>query len=409
MGSSSDTNMTLQTIGIIPRMIKNLFEQVRRREIGDPNSTYKIQVQFLEIYGEDIRDLLDQTKTSNVTIRETREDGVFVAGAREELVSSYEQMMKSLEDGTKHRTTASTRMNQTSSRSHGTRLSSVLLTRNCFLFHSLQTAIFTVILEHTIYDGAVVESTLDGGTPEVVRSATHQEVRRSKFHFVDLAGSERAKRTGAQGQQLKEGIDINKGLLALGNVISALGDDTKRGKAFVPYRDSKLTRMLQVSSDCFVFNGSIFVRYTIDEWVNFIPQLHNQDSLGGNSKTLMICCVSPSSLNFNESVNALRYANRARNIKNKPVVNRDPTLVMIDELKHHLKVSQQSCYFSVVLDQTNLISNKCTFSEYLNGTVGNAHEATIRGGGQPGPDRAARELGAGLGQEPAPHQRQLQR
>lgn len=105
-----------------------------------------------------------------------------------------------------------------------------------------------MILEHTIYDGSVVESGLDGGVPEVVRSPTHQEVRRSKFHFVDLAGSERAKRTGAQGHQLKEGIDINKGLLALGNVISALGDDSKRGKAFVPYRDSKLTRMLQVHS-----------------------------------------------------------------------------------------------------------------------------------------------------------------
>ena len=98
------------------------------------------------------------------------------------------------------------------------------------------------------------------------------------------------------------GIDINKGLLALGNVISALGDDHKRGKVFVPYRDSKLTRMLQ-------------------------------DSLGGNSKTLMICCVSPATVNFNESVNALRYANRARNIKNKPVLNRDPTLMIIDELK----------------------------------------------------------------------------
>jgi hypothetical protein len=120
MGSSSDMNMSLETIGIIPRMIKNLFQEVRKREIEDPTSAYKIQVQFLEIYGEDIRDLLDQTKTSNVTIRETREDGVFVAGAREELVSSYEQMMKSLEDGTRHRTTASTRMNMTSSRSHGT-------------------------------------------------------------------------------------------------------------------------------------------------------------------------------------------------------------------------------------------------------------------------------------------------
>ena len=119
MGSSSDMNMSLQTIGIIPRMIKNLFDEIKRKEAADPNSAYKIHVQFLEIYGEDIRDLLDQTKTSNVTIRETREDGVFVSGAREELVSSYEQMMKSLEDGTRHRTTASTRMNQTSSRSHG--------------------------------------------------------------------------------------------------------------------------------------------------------------------------------------------------------------------------------------------------------------------------------------------------
>jgi hypothetical protein len=124
---------------------------------------------------------------------------------------------------------------------------------------------------------------------------------------VDLAGSERAKRTGAQGQQLKEGIDINKGLLALGNVISALGDDTKRGKVHVPYRDSKLTRILQ-------------------------------DSLGGNSKTLFICCVSPAGVNFTESLNALKYANRARNIKNKPVVNRDPTMVMIDELKAVIKV-----------------------------------------------------------------------
>lgn len=107
-------------------------------------------------------------------------------------------------------------------------------------------AIFTVILEHTIYDYSVADSDNPVGA-EAPRSATHQEVRRSKFHFVDLAGSERAKRTGAQGQQLKEGIDINKGLLALGNVISALGDDNKRGKTFVPYRDSKLTRMLQVS------------------------------------------------------------------------------------------------------------------------------------------------------------------
>jgi hypothetical protein len=172
-------------------------------------------------------------------------------------------------------------------------------------------------LEHIIHAEVVGSTDLAEGSRESERKdsdksadVVEQEVRRSKFAFVDLAGSERAKRTGAQGHLLKEGIDINKGLLALGNVISALGDDQKKGKVFVPYRDSKLTRMLQ-------------------------------DSLGGNSKTLMICCVSPASVNYNESLNALRYANRARNIKNKPVVNRDPTMVLIDQLRGSLAV--RSC------------------------------------------------------------------
>ena len=261
---------------------------------------------------------MDPTKTSKVTIRETAGGDVFVSGAREEVVSSAAQMMKTLDDGTRHRMTASTLMNVSSSRSH---------------------AIFTVFLEHTIHTSAVVTMSCSNGTdtalshnkemsvgltseqekatmvaPSGVTSINttesdsttpimySKEIRQCKFTFVDLAGSERAKRTGAQGQQLKEGIDINKGLLALGNVISALGDDTKRGKVHVPYRVSKITRILQ-------------------------------DSLGGNSKTLMICCVSPSGPSFYESLNALRYANRARNIQNKPVVNRDPTLVLIDELK----------------------------------------------------------------------------
>ncbi len=105
-------------------------------------------------------------------------------------------------------------------------------------------AIFTVNLERITYSAAdsnsIDKDSNKGSAPDV------QEVRKCKFHFVDLAGSERAKRTQAQGQQLKEGIDINKGLLALGNVISALGDEQKRGKVFVPYRDSKLTRLLQV-------------------------------------------------------------------------------------------------------------------------------------------------------------------
>jgi hypothetical protein len=105
--------------GIIPRVIETLFQITQEKEAEDENSTYKIQVQFIEIYGEDIKDLLDQTRTSKVAIRETPGGEVFISGAREELVSSPAQMMKALEDGTKNRTTASTRMNQSSSRSHG--------------------------------------------------------------------------------------------------------------------------------------------------------------------------------------------------------------------------------------------------------------------------------------------------
>jgi hypothetical protein len=130
----------------------------------------------------------------------------------------------------------------------------------------------------------------------------HVQLKRSKFNFVDLAGSERQKRTQASGQRLKEGIDINKGLLVLGNVISALGDPKKQGKTFVPYRDSKLTRLLK-------------------------------GSLGGNHKTLMIACVSPSSTNVEETLNCLRYANRAKNIQNHAVVNVDATSALVADLK----------------------------------------------------------------------------
>jgi primosomal protein N' len=119
MGSAAEEVIAEENLGIIPRVIKNLFRMIREREEENSRSTYKVYVQFLEIYGEDIKDLLDQTKTSKVAIRETRSGEVFVTGAKEELVSSFEQMMKALEDGTKTRTTASTKMNQTSSRSHG--------------------------------------------------------------------------------------------------------------------------------------------------------------------------------------------------------------------------------------------------------------------------------------------------
>jgi len=126
----------------------------------------------------------------------------------------------------------------------------------------------------------------------------------AKFHFVDLAGSERIKKTGATGQLLKEGISINKGLLCLGQVISALTDD-KRKTDHIPYRDSKLTRILQ-------------------------------DSLGGNSRTSMIACVSPAESNYEETLGTIKYASRARNIKNKPIVNRDPNSMLIENLRNQI-------------------------------------------------------------------------
>lgn len=155
-------------------------------------------------------------------------------------------------------------------------------------------AIFTItMVQHKLID--------EEGDPN---DNDNVEILSSKFHFVDLAGSERLKRTQAQGDRRKEGININKGLLALGNVISALGDP-KRSGTHVPFRDSKITRFLQ-------------------------------DSLGGNSQTLMIACVSPADINFDETRNTLRYANRARNIKNKPVVNRDQDTAKVIEMRNYI-------------------------------------------------------------------------
>lgn len=119
MGSAADLRTAEETKGIIPRVTKLMFDTIQQREESDPNCSYKIHVQFIEIYGEDIKDLLDNTRTSKVTIRETVNGNVFVSGAREESVSSAVQMMKALEDGARNRTTASTRMNEQSSRSHG--------------------------------------------------------------------------------------------------------------------------------------------------------------------------------------------------------------------------------------------------------------------------------------------------
>jgi hypothetical protein len=261
MGSSSTHSLGEEDYGIIPRVARHLFDNVQIKEAEDINSTYRVRIQFLEIYGEEIRDLLDPSTTAKVTIRETPAGGVYVSGAREELVTSADEMLSILEKGSAGRTTGSTRMNSTSSRSHGyfPPLSPIIL---CL-------AIFTILLERTIHypvnsssppANSLEESTTTPLNIEdfaaVAAVVAEPEVRKCKFHFVDLAGSERAKRTGAEGVRLREGIDINKGLLVLGNVISALGDEQKRGKVHVPYRDSKLTRILQVEIFSILFSIS---------------------------------------------------------------------------------------------------------------------------------------------------------
>ncbi|WAQ97743.1 KIF4-like protein [Mya arenaria] len=212
------------------------------------------------IINEELQDLLE--KKESLVIRE--ENGVIkLPGLKEQSVDSVMEIMALLEQGCSNRTTAATAMNQTSSRSH---------------------AIFSLYIEqHNKEDS--------------------NDFWKVKLQLVDLAGSERIKKTHAEGERLKEGININKGLLCLGNVISVLGDESNSNrKPHVPYRDSKLTRILQ-------------------------------DSLGGNSYTVMIACVSPADSNMEETLNTLRYADRARKIKNKPVVNWDPQTAEIMKLK----------------------------------------------------------------------------
>lgn len=227
---------------------------------------YAVKLQFLELYGEEVRDLLTtSSKQQKIIIRDKAGDAE-VIGATEVSVTNAQEAMVCLTRGMLRRVTGATAMNAESSRSH---------------------AIMSVIIEQVTRSSSAVDG--DAVT-----------VQTSKFNFVDLAGSERQKRTNARGQRMKEGININKGLLVLGNVISALakGDKAK----FVPFRDSKLTRLLR-------------------------------GSLGGNHKTLMIACASPSHKNAEESLNCLRYANRAKNIQNKAVVNIDPHSKLVNTLR----------------------------------------------------------------------------
>ncbi|XP_076777013.1 chromosome-associated kinesin KIF4A-like [Arvicanthis niloticus] len=253
------------TIGIIPRVIQLLFKEMEEKR----DSEFTLRVSYLEIYNEEILDLLCSPceRASQIHIREDPKAGIKTVGLTEKTVSVASDMVSCLLQGNNARTVAATAMNSQSSRSH---------------------AIFTVFIRER-------------------KKMDKNSNFHSKLCLVDLAGSERQKKTKAEGDRLREGININRGLLCLGNVISALGDG-KKG-SFVPYRDSKLTRLLQ-------------------------------DSLGGNSHTLMIACVSPADSSLEETLNTLRYADRARKIKNKPVINMDPQTVELNHLKHQVQELQ---------------------------------------------------------------------
>uniref|UniRef100_A0A1A8NES5 Kinesin family member 4A n=2 Tax=Nothobranchius rachovii TaxID=451742 RepID=A0A1A8NES5_9TELE len=253
------------SVGVIPRVISRIFEEKEKKK----NSEICLAVSYLEIYNEEILDLLCSSKDKPaLSIREDPKEGIKIFGLTERQVFSGPEMVSCLELGNSARTVGSTAMNAASSRSH---------------------AIFTITLEQR-------------------RGSDKVDSVISKLHLVDLAGSERQKKTKAEGDRLKEGISINRGLLSLGNVISALGDESKKS-TFVPYRDSKLTRLLQ-------------------------------DSLGGNSHTLMIACISPADSNMEETINTLRYADRARKIKNKPIVNVDPRAAEMSRLKKQVQELQ---------------------------------------------------------------------
>lgn len=254
--------------GLIPRVCEAMYGRIDK--ISGPDCQVNVEVSFFEIYNENVFDLLNPTgNKSGLKVRNHPTTGPYVEDLSRLAVQSYDQIDQLMEEGSKARTVASTNMNATSSRSH---------------------AVFTIVL--TITKGA--------GRAMV-----------SKIHMVDLAGSERATATGASGQRLKEGANINKSLSTLGKVIAALAKKSDGKKnVFVPYRDSVLTWLLK-------------------------------ESLGGNSKTIMLAAISPADINFEETLSTLRYADSAKQIKNAAVVNEDPTEKLIRELQEEVERLRQ--------------------------------------------------------------------
>ena len=250
--------------GIIPKCCQHILKGVRNHSCHS-NSKYLVHVSYLEIYNEEIRDLLVKESRCKLEIKEHPDKGMYVKGLSSITVDSYNDMEQIIESGSKHRSVGATLLNADSSRSH---------------------SIFVIDLELC------------------VQNENEEFYRRGKLNLVDLAGSERQRKSGATGERLREATKINLSLCVLGNVISSLVDGKSK---HIPYRDSKLTRLLQ-------------------------------DSLGGSSRTLMIACISPGLNNYEETLSTLRYAKRAKNIKNKPRINEDPKDNLIRKYQEEIKV-----------------------------------------------------------------------
>ncbi|XP_055379321.1 kinesin-like protein Klp68D [Condylostylus longicornis] len=245
-----------ENIGIIPRTFEQIWSHINRTQ----NTNFLVAVSYLEIYMEELRDLL-RPKKKNLELREKEKGGIYVPNLHSVSCQSVEDMKNVMNQGNKNRTVGYTNMNEHSSRSH---------------------AIFMIKIE--------------------MCEEESNTIKVGKLNLIDLAGSERQHKTGATAERLKEASKINLALSSLGNVISALSENSPH----IPYRDSKLTRLLQ-------------------------------DSLGGNSKTIMIANIGPSSFNYNETLTTLRYASRAKTIQNKPIKNEDPQDAQLREYQEEIE------------------------------------------------------------------------
>ncbi len=249
--------------GIIPNAFQHIFDSIDANNIK--GKKFLVKASYIEIYNEEVRDLLGDDPKARCEVKENK-DGTYIKGLTVNVVKDSNSIASLMVHGNKNRSVGATLMNQTSSRSH---------------------SLFMVEVE---------TAEPDEKTPDEAK------IRVGKLNLVDLAGSERQDKTKAEGDRLKEATQINKSLSALGNVIAAL----VRGKVHIPYRDSKLTRLLQ-------------------------------SSLGGNTKTIMMAAISPAEDNYDETLSTLRYANRAKNIKNKPKINEDPKDALLREYQDEIK------------------------------------------------------------------------